>query len=94
MDRITLVHSSRNREIAEETDRFFVASFNPFYLGIMVKPSAAIWTVMKSASEVTLRADRDLMEFEIAYRIEVGENTVFFIKPAAGYEEKASSLFG
>lgn len=91
---ISVVYFRKEKEISGKVDSYFVASRNPFYLGILLKPSTGVWEILKSASMTNLRIDGDTtLEFEIAYKIEVGENTIFFLKPGADSEEKAKDVF-
>lgn len=92
--RLWVVYFRNEGEIASEISSYFVASRTPFYLGLTVKPSLPVWEILKESSEVNLRfEDGNLMEFEIPYKIEVGENTIFFVKPSESYEKAAAEIF-
>ena len=68
----------------EKIEEFFTASKNPYYLGLIVKPSAGIWSTLTSSrtKEITLSLDGNVGDFKIFYRIEVGENSIFFLRPS------------
>ena len=59
----------------------FIASQNPLYIGIILKPSHGAWIRMSRAKTVVLEMEGKPVEFSIPYRIEVGENSIFFLKP-------------
>lgn len=91
---ISVVYYRNEKEISGEVDSYFVASRNPFYLGIIMKPSTGIWEILKSSSTANLRIGRETaLEFEIAYKIEVGENTVFFLKPEQDSRKRSEEIF-
>jgi hypothetical protein len=80
------------RKQAFENPDVFVASEAPLYLGIILKPSKGFWEYLKNSSEVVLcrNKEENCASFAIPYKIEVGENTIFFIKPDS-MESLASS---
>ena len=91
---ISVVYYRKGGEVSGKVEDFFIASRNPFYLGIIMKPSTGVWEILKSSSTTNLNVDGDkTLEFEISYKIEVGENTIFFIKPAEGSEKLALEIF-
>ena len=78
---IPFVTNGRKQEF--ENPDVFVASEEPLYLGIILKPSKGFWEFLKNSSEVVLchNNEENCVSFAIPYKIEVGENTIFFIKP-------------
>jgi len=88
---ITLIHDrgifipfvANGRDQVFENPDIFVASEAPLYLGIILKPSKGFWEYLKNSSEVVLCREnaKNCASFTIPYKIEVGENTIFFIKP-------------
>lgn len=92
--RIWAVYYREEGEIADEVTNYFVASRNPFYLGLIIKPSLSVWEILKESSEVNLRLeDGRMIEFEIPYKIEVGESTIFFVKPTESYRYEVLKIF-
>ncbi|AKA49587.1 hypothetical protein IX51_11280 [uncultured archaeon] len=92
--KISVVYFRNQQEVMSDVESYFVASRNPFYLGLIMKPSAGAWEILKSSSETNIRVDGgEILQFDIAYKIEVGENTIFFVKPAEGNEVPAEKLF-
>ncbi|WP_393971816.1 hypothetical protein OXIME_000402 [Oxyplasma meridianum] len=73
-----------------ENPDVFIASESPLYLGIIMKPSKGVWEYLKNSSEMVLcrHNNEKCASFTIPYKIEVGENTIFFIQP-----ESMESLF-
>lgn len=67
----------------------FIASGSPLYLGLVLKPSKGLWEYLKNSSELVLchGHKENCAVMSIPYKIEVGENTIFFLKP-----ENADSL--
>ncbi|MHB1812846.1 MAG: hypothetical protein ACYCPR_10640 [Thermoplasmataceae archaeon] len=74
---------SEGMDQALESPDLFIASESPLYLGLILKPSKGLWEYMKNSSEIVLcHGDREnCAEMSIPYKIEVGENTIFFLKP-------------
>ncbi len=71
------------RDQVYENPDIFVASGAPLYLGLILKPSRGFWEYLKNSSEVILchKNTKNCASFTIPYKIEVGENTIFFLKP-------------
>lgn len=82
----------KGKEVSGNADNYFTASENPYYAGIIMKPSTGVWELMKGSDTVNLRNGGEVAEFSIIYRIEVGENTIFFIRPKEGYSEAAGRI--
>lgn len=90
----TAIYFKNGKEQRAELEKCFVASYNPFYLGIPVKPSTGVWEYLKSASHIHLSGHKSkLLKFNIKYRIEVGENTIFFIRPDEEFADESAKLF-
>lgn len=68
----------------EVIKNYFIASRSPLYIGVILPPSEGLWTFLKSESMIVIRTDGFSSEFLVPYRIEVGENTIFFLKPESG----------
>ncbi len=80
---LTAIFIKNRQQHEERVDESFVASMSPLYLGLIIKPSAGLWEHLKSADRIDLgKSGVDPVEFKIAYRIEVGENTIFFVTPS------------
>lgn len=61
--------------------KYFIASADPLYYGLIVNPSSELWGFMVENHSIKTDIDGDLQEYAIPYRIDVGENSIFFIKP-------------
>lgn len=72
-------------------ENWFVASQSPLYLGVITKPSPGIWGFMSRSHEVVLEISGKSRTFRIAYRIEVGESSIFFVTPQD--ESKMDEIF-
>ena len=59
----------------------FVASVDPPYIGILMKPSPFQWEEIMEEGFVRLSFPEDdiVFDLKVKYRIEVGENTIFFV---------------
>lgn len=81
-------------EVETDLDNYFVASNTPFYLGIMLKPSKGIWEYFKNNDTLILKIGKGEKYFEakLKYRIEVGENSIFFLTPLDEDEFRTSFL--
>lgn len=92
--KLSIVYYRDQKELVGEVEDFFIASNNPLYLGLIIKPSTGVWEILKSSSHANVRVNGEkILEFEIPYKIEVGENTIFFARPSEGYEKTASETF-
>lgn len=80
---VTGIFRESGKESEALLEDYFVASVNPFYLGILLKPSRGIWEYLKNNDSVIIRLGKSGPHFEmnLKYRIEVGENTIFFLNP-------------
>ncbi|MEM0139271.1 MAG: hypothetical protein QXZ44_01460 [Ferroplasma sp.] len=58
---------------------YFVASENPYYIGIIVNPSSDQWGKLVEAKSIEVKTGNSIKSFKIPYRIDVGENSIFFI---------------
>ncbi len=82
--RILIPGHSERKEF--QLDNCFVASEVPLYIGVICKPSDPAWSQLQASREVLLVEDGSQKPFVQEYRIEVGESTIFFIKPKASAE--------
>ncbi len=59
----------------------FVASVEPPYIGILMKPSPYQWEEIMEEGFVRLSFTEEdvVFDLKVKYRIEVGENTIFFV---------------
>lgn len=86
------VYRINEKVLKEEIKDYFIASRSPLYIGVILPPSKGLWTHMKSGNNVVVEVNKLSTEFLIPYRIEVGENTIFFLKPNAGDGEILEQL--
>ncbi len=90
--KVNFVYFSNRSENTAEIENCFIASKTPLYLGLIVKPSTGAWEYLKSAQNLFIREKAGTtLNFNIIYKIEVGENTIFFVTPdrdssSAAYE--------
>lgn len=78
--------------VDEEIKDYFIASKSPLYLGIILPPSKGLWTYLKGSNSIVVEVNGLSSEFSIPYRIEVGENTLFFLRPESNESELLGSL--
>ena len=72
---------SENHDKSQSMFKAFVASVDPPYIGILMKPSPYQWEEIMEEGFVRLSFPEDdiLFDLKVKYRIEVGENTIFFV---------------
>ncbi len=63
-----------------DSKRWFVASENPFYLGIILPPGPNTWADISTSKIVEVKFMGEFRRFGVKQRIEVGENSIFFLK--------------
>lgn len=68
-----------------EKEKYFVVSEEPLYYGIIINPSSEVWSYMVESHSIKSDIDGKISEYSIPYRIDVGENTIFFIKLIENY---------
>lgn len=87
---LSIIYKHLDQEKIEKISNYFMASNNPLYFGLIIKPSKGLWEYLKNNDEllVSFVDERNSYPFKIEYKIEVGENSIFFIKPAEEYEDK------
>ncbi len=74
-----VVHAE-GKTFRREVEKYFIASEEPLFLGIILSPSDPMWVDMKNSSEVILEAGDMAYSCSIPYKIEVGSNTIFFAR--------------
>lgn len=91
--KITGVYRESGVEAEAPLDNYFVASRNPVYIGVLLKPSRGIWEYLKNNDSVILKLGDEERYFtmKLKYRIEVGENSIFFLNPEE--EEEFGKFF-
>ena len=72
---------SENHDKSQSMFKAFVASVDPPYIGLLMKPSPFQWEEIMEEGFVRLSFPEDdiLFDLKVKYRIEVGENTIFFV---------------
>ena len=72
---------SENHDKSQSMFKAFVASVDPPYIGILMKPSPFQWEEIMEEGFVRLSFPEDdiVFDLKVKYRIEVGENTIFFV---------------
>ncbi len=76
-----ILASSNGNGVEFPVEKWFTASENPLYIGVMAKPSPGLWEHLSRSKSVFLVDDGSAKEYRIPYRIEVGENSIFFLTP-------------
>ena len=59
---------------------WFIASRDPFYIGIILPPDPGLWALLSSSKEITVSISGETRKFSVRQRIEVGSNSIFFLK--------------
>lgn len=75
------VFQLEGKVLEEKIENYFIASRSPLYVGVILPPSKGAWTYMKGGNTIVIEVNNFSSQFRIPYRIEVGENTIFFLKP-------------
>ncbi|MHB1492767.1 MAG: hypothetical protein ACYCR7_05195 [Thermoplasmataceae archaeon] len=72
---------SQDKNMGENLFRAFVASVEPPYIGILMRPSPYQWEEIMEEGFARISFDGEEMAYDlkVKYRIEVGENTIFFV---------------
>ena len=72
---------SENHDKNQSMFKAFVASVEPPYIGILMKPSPYQWEEIMEEGFVRLSFPEEdvVFDLKVKYRIEVGENTIFFV---------------
>ena len=65
--------------------KYFTASNEPLYYGIIVNPSTELWSYMVENHSIKCKINGKISEYSIPYRIDVGENSIFFIISEINY---------
>lgn len=81
-------HNSKRKEYL--VDKWFIASESPQYIAIVTKPSPGLWEHLSQSKEAVLELDGKSYNYNIPYRIEVGESTIFFVTPSDGVQPDLS----
>lgn len=75
-----VIHYRKNgNDRVETVDDAFIASSEPFYLGLAVRPSAGLWEFLKSGGNPVIESDGKASEYRAEFSIDVGENTLFLM---------------
>jgi hypothetical protein len=67
------------KAISEKLVNTFTASVEPPYFGVILKPGTGIWEYMKNHDDLILNQGPRSVTTCIKYRIDVGENSIFFL---------------
>jgi hypothetical protein len=71
--------SYENKKVTLGEEEYFVASKDPLYYGLIINPSSELWGYMVEARDIECTVNNKLEKYNIPYRIDVGENSLFFI---------------
>lgn len=76
------VHFTKDgKETVANVEDAFVASEEPYYIGIGLRPSPGLWEFLKSGKNSAIELDGKILEYRVEFSIDVGENTLFFLSP-------------
>ncbi len=81
MAQMKILSSNEGEKIEFPVENWFIASENPLYVGIIIKPSPGLWELLSRSKNVLMQKDDSTTQYSIPYRIEVGENSIFFLTP-------------
>ncbi len=68
-----------NKKVEFNEKEYFIASRKPLYYGVIISPSSDIWSYMVESGKVECKIENTNKKYSIPYRIDVGENSIFFI---------------
>ncbi|MCL4345475.1 MAG: hypothetical protein M1375_01600 [Candidatus Thermoplasmatota archaeon] len=80
--KISPTHSNILKEIGK--NNIFIGSEEPVYIGIILKPEPGVWEELMDADSFNIHFKDMVIEVRIGYRIEVGENSIFFVTSESG----------
>jgi hypothetical protein len=78
-----IIFGNKYERLTEE--KYFLASADPVYYGLIVNPSSELWGYMVENRSIKSDISGALQDYNIPYRIDVGENSIFFIKPETSH---------
>ncbi len=81
MPKMTILTAIDGQKVEYPVENFFKASESPLYLGVIAKPSPGLWELLSRSKAVLVVTDDLPITYRISYRIEVGENSIFFLTP-------------
>ena len=81
MPKMKILSAINGEKVEYPVENFFKASENPLYLGVIAKPSPGLWELLSRSKAVVVVTDDFPITYKISYRIEVGENSIFFLTP-------------
>lgn len=84
MSSIAVITMEKGERKEYSAENWFVASRDPLYIGIITKPAPGMWEYLSRTRQIVMEVDGKSHDFEIPYRIEVGESTIFFATPSGG----------
>lgn len=63
-----------------ESGKWFIASSDPFYVGVILPPEPGFWAAIASSKNISIDFDGETLRFKVDQRIEVGSNSIFFLR--------------
>ncbi len=76
---IKISTSQDGKKMELSRNKVFVASKDPAYIGIIMKPEPGIWEELMDTDLFYITFGDQELEVKIGYRIEVGESSIFFV---------------
>lgn len=76
---LTLVTQKGERK-SIESGKWFIASTEPFYVGVILPPEPGFWAVIAASKNLSADLDGETLRFKVDQRIEVGSNSIFFLR--------------
>lgn len=81
MTSISVISTENGRRKEYSVEKWFIASEKPQYIAIVTKPSPGLWEHLSQSKVAVIELDGKSCNYNIPYRIEVGESTIFFVTP-------------
>lgn len=76
---ISVTFSHNGKTTTDTLKNTFVASVDPPYLGVILKPGTGVWEYLKNSDDIIIDREDSSLTAKIKYRIDVGESSIFFL---------------
>ena len=74
------ITTQRGEKSTIESGKWFIASNDPLYVGIILPPEPGLWAKMAASKNISIDFGGEIMSFKVDQRIEVGSNSIFFLR--------------
>ncbi len=75
-------YQKEENDVVDTVEDAFIASSEPYYLGLALRPSPGLWEFLKSGKAPSIESESGVVQYSVEFSIDVGENTMFFLSPA------------